>query len=145
MPTFSIRLENDDKVRIGLNRWAQAITRITKDDLRETMRLAKKRSVSDPAGGAYSVPERGYVRTGVLSASTYLQENGLSVSIVSNAVSKEGRAYSTYVVGNADGYGQAQIHRDFWTPLRTSVDDGVELLVGKLDDDYGEAARKEGL
>lgn len=144
MTQLSIRLENDDKVRTGLNQWAQSVRPITREQMREAMRRAKKRSVSDPPGGAYSVPERGYLRTGNLSASTYLVENGLTVTIVSNAV-QDGRGYSRYVIGNADGSGQARIHVGYWTPLRQSVDDEVEDLVRDIDEDLGQSAEAVGL
>lgn len=144
MPQFSIRLENDDKVRVGLNRWAQAVTRITREDTREAMRRAKARSVSDPTGGPYPVPERGYIRTMNLSASTWLEENGLTVTIKSEAM-RDGRPYSGYVVGDASGFGQARIHQGYWTPLRQSVDEAVEELVTDVDAHLGESAEALGL
>ena len=145
MTQLSIRIIGLDKLQIGFNRFAQSVRPLTRELTREAMRRAKKRSVSDPPGGAYSVPERGYLRTGGLSASTYLQENGLTVTIVSNAVSREGRPYSTYVVGNADGYGQANIHQGYWTTLRDAVDDEVEDLVRDIDEKLGESAEATGL
>lgn len=141
---ISVRLENDDKVRLGLNKWAQAVERISRDDLRDAMRRAKKRSVSDPAGGPYSVPERGYVRTGNLSASTELIEDGLTFRIESNAM-HDGEPYSVYVIGRADGSGQARIHQGWWTPLRTSVDDEIDDLVRDIDADLGQSAEAAGL
>lgn len=144
MTTVSIRLVGADKLQIGFNKFAQSVRTITRDDAREAMRRAKKRSVSDPPGGAYSVPERGYLRTGNLSASTYLAEDGLSFRIVSEAV-HDGRPYSTYVIGNADGYGQANIHAGYWTPIRQSVDEEIEELVVDIDAHLGESAEALGL
>ena len=141
---LTVRLENDDKVRTGLNKWAKAVEKITTDDVRAAMKRAKKRSVSDPAGGPYSVPERGYQRTGNLSASTFLVEDGLSFRIESNAM-HNGDPYSVFVIGNADGGGQAGIHQGFWVPMRTAVDDEVADLVRDIDADLGESAEAVGL
>jgi hypothetical protein len=144
MPQFSIRLIGADKLQVGFNRFAQSVRTITRDDAREAMRRAKQRSVSDPPGGAYSVPERGYVRTMNLSASTYLETDGLSTRIISNAM-HDGKPYSEYVIGGADGYGQANVHAGYWTPLRTSVDDEVEKLLVDVDEHLQESAEALGL
>lgn len=144
MTQLSIRIIGLDSLQVGFNKYARTVEPLTRDRTREAMRRAKKRSVSDPPGGAYSVPERGYIRTGNLSASTYLQENGLTVTIVSNAV-RDGRGYSTYVVGDASGGGQAGIHQGYWTPLRESVDAEVEDLVRDVDEKLGESAEAMGL
>lgn len=145
MPQFSIRLIGDDKLRVGLDRYAVSVRTITREDAREAMRKAKQRSVSDPPGGAYTVPDRGYRRTGNLSASTYLEENGLSFRIKSDAISPEGKAYSVYVIGDGGGYGQASIHQGYWTPLKVSVDEAVEELLIDIDEHLGESAEALGL
>ena len=145
MTQLSIRLIGADKLQVGFNKYAQSVRTITREDAREAMRRAKKASVSDPPGGAYSVPDRGYVRTMNLSGSTYLEEDGLSFRIQSNAVSKRGDAYSKYVIGDADGYGQAYMHQGYWTPLRQSVDTEVERLQKELDEHLQESAEALGL
>ena len=144
MPQFSIRLIGADKLQVGFNKYAQSVRTITRDDAREAMRRAKQASVSDPAGGPYTVPERGYIRTGNLSASTYLEEDGLSFRIKSEAM-RDGRPYSVYVIGSADGYGQAQVHVGYWKPLRESVDEQVEKLLEDLDKDLQDSAEALGL
>jgi hypothetical protein len=145
MTQLSIRLIGADKLQVGFNKYAQSVRTITREDAREAMRRAKKASVSDPPGGAYSVPERGYIRTMNLSASTYLEEDGLSFRIQSNAVSKRGQPYSKYVIGDADGYGQASVHTGYWTPLRQSVDTEVERLQKDLDEHLQDSAEALGL
>lgn len=144
MPQFTVRLEGDTQVRAGLNKWAKSVEPITKDDVRAAMKRAKKRSVSDPAGGPYTTPDRGWPRTGNLSASTFLVEDGLSFRIESNAV-HDGEEYSAFVIGNAEGRGQAGVHAGFWTPMRTAVDDEVEELVRDIDEHLGESAEAVGL
>lgn len=144
MTQLSVRLIGADHLQVGFNRYVRTVQPITKEQTLEAMRRAKKRSVSDPSGGPYSVPERGYIRTGNLSASTYLVTDGLSVRIESNAY-QDGRAYSTYVVGNADGGGQAYMHKGWWVPLRQSVDDELETLEKDIDAKLGESAEALGL
>ena len=144
MTQLSIRWIGLDTLQVGFNRFVKSVPEITRERNREAMRRAKKRSVSDPPGGAYSVPERGYVRTMNLSASTYLEEDGLSVRIVSNAM-RDGRPYSGYVIGDAEGYGQAGIHQGYWTTLRDAVDDEVEELVKDIDEKLSESAEALGL
>ena len=48
-------------------------------------------------------------------------------------------------VGYADGGGQAQIHRGYWTPLRQSVDEEVEELVVDVDAHLSASAESLGL
>ena len=144
MSQFSLRWIGLDTLQNGMNRFVKSVPEITRERNREAMRKAKKRSVSDPPGGAYSVPERGYVRTGNLSASTYLEEDGLTVRIIVNAV-RDGRDYGGYVVGNGDGYGQAGIHQGYWVTMRDAVDDEVEDLVRDIDEKLGESAEALGL
>ena len=193
MTQISIRLVGADKVQTAFNKYAQSVRTITRDDAlkamerarkrsvsdgpygaytppergyvrtgnlkastyietdglsfrikSEAMRRAKQASVSDPAGGPYTVPERGYIRTGNLSASTYLEEDGLSFRIKSEAM-RDGRPYSVYVIGSADGYGQAQVHVGYWKPLRESVDEQVEKLMEDLDKDLQDSAEALGL
>ena len=144
MSQFSLRWIGLDTLQNGMNRFVKSVPEITRERNREAMRKAKKRSVSDPPGGAYSVPERGYVRTMNLSASTYLEEDGLTVRIIVNAM-RDGRDYGGYVVGNGDGYGQAGIHQGYWVPMREAVDDEVEDLVRDLDEKLGESAEAFGL
>ena len=144
MSQFSLRWIGLDTLQNGMNRFVKSVPEITRERNREAMRKAKKRSVSDPPGGAYSVPERGYVRTMNLSASTYLEEDGLTVRIIVNAV-RDGRDYGGYVVGNGDGYGQAGIHQGYWVTMRDAVDDEVEDLVRDIDEKLGESAEALGL
>lgn len=144
MPQLSLRIHGLNELRIGFNRFAQTIKPLTRELTLEAMQRAQKASVSFPSGGAYSVPERGYIRTGNLSASTYIKTDGLTTTLVSEAM-RDGRPYSVYVVGDADGYGQAGIHVGYWQTLRRSVDDEVEDLVRDIDEKLGDSAEAAGL
>ena len=144
MPQWSIRWIGLDTLQVGFNRFVKAIEPLTRERLLLAMERARKRSVSDGPAGAYTPPERGYIRTGNLKASTYIVTDGPSVRIESNAY-RDGQPYSTYVVGDGSGYGQARIHQGYWVPLRESVDEEVENLERDIDARLGESAEALGL
>jgi len=143
-PTITVRLEGDQKLRTGLNQWARSLAPITRERLRAAMQAAKKASVPHLGGASYAVPERGYERTGQLGFSTFLVEEGLSVRVVSEAY-QNGQAYSEFVVGRADGTGQAGVHAGWWMTMRDAVDAEVEIMLTELDDELQASAESAGL
>lgn len=141
---LTVRLEGDDKVRAGLHRFATSIRPLTREAVNTMMNRALKRSIPYLGGTGYGVPERGYRRTGNLGRSGQVVQEGLSSRIEVAAYSK-GREYGQYVVGRADGSGQAYMHVGWWMPLRTAVDLELEDLTGKLDSDLEQSAEAAGL
>lgn len=144
MSQFSLRWIGLDTLQNGMGRFVKSIPPITRERNKAAMERARKRSVSDGPFGAYTPADRGYVRTGNLKGSTYIEEDGLSVRIFVNAM-RDGRDYGGYVVGDGDGYGQAQIHAGYWVPLRQSVDDEIERLLVEIDKDLQDSAEAVGL
>lgn len=66
------------------------------------------------------IPGQRYVRTGTYFRSFRITQSGRAFTIASNAV-RNGRKYSRYVGGYADGSGQATIHAGRWVLLRTAI------------------------
>jgi len=145
MTQITLRSEGADKIRVGLNRYLTTIQRVTKAIVRKTARKAMRRSVPYTGGRSYAVPVRDYKRTGNLGRSTFVIEDGLSFRIESNAVNDRGKPYSTFVIGKADGSGQAKIHDGWWIPLATAVNEELAPLIAELDDELQKSAEAVGL
>lgn len=145
MPQFSMRVEGLDKVRVGFNKLITTLPVITKAFVKKLMQAAMKQSVPYNGGSSYDVPERGYIRTGNLGKSTYLQESGLTYTIKSNAYSYRGKPYSVYVIGDAQGQGQARVHQGWWTPMRTAIDYQLENALPEADRELQKGVEAAGL
>lgn len=141
----SVRVEGDDKIRAGLNRWARTLEPVSREVIQEHMKRAMKRSIPYLGGASYGVPERGYVRTGNLGRSAYVEQTGLTTTIKVQAYNQQGREYGRYVVGGADGEGQAYMHAGWWMTLRDSVDAELDELTGDVDAAIGDSAEAVGL
>lgn len=145
MSQVTLRLENDDKVRLGLNKWGQSLKPLTRVHLRAAMKRALKVSPAYKGGSAYAITLRGPdERTGNLGRSTFVVEEGLSVRVRSEAY-RDGESYSEFVVGDGDGNGQAWFHVGRWPTLRGAVEAEFEQLVSDLDDDIQASAEAEEL
>ena len=58
---------------------------------------------------------------------------------------RDGREYGGYVVGNAEGTGQAWMHVGRWTTLRQAVDAEIDGLTGELDGELQRGVGQAGL
>lgn len=139
MPQFSVRMEGPDQVRVGLNKFVKTMPVVTLGRVKATMERAMKRSVPYNGGNSYSVPERSYVRRGILGRMTTLEQNGATYTIKSTA------PRSTYVIGNAQGQGQARVHVGWWTPMRTAVDFELESMLPEADRELQNSIEAAGL
>lgn len=145
MPQVTLRLENDDKVRLGLNKWGRSLKPLTRAALRAVMKRALKVSPAHRGGNTYAIETRGdYERTGNLGRSTFLVEEGLSFRVQSEAY-RDGQPYSEFVIGDGDGNGQAPWHVGRWPTLRSAVEGEFDALTNELDDDVQASAEAVGL
>ena len=145
MPSITLRLENDDKVRLGLNKWGQSLSPLTRAIIRAAMKRALKVSPAYKGGNAYAIEGRGdYERTGNLGRSTFLVEEGLSFRVQSEAY-RDGQPYSEFVIGDGDGNGQAPWHVGRWPTLRSAVEGEFDALTSELDVDVQASAEAVGL
>lgn len=144
-PQFSVRLEGEDKVRVGLNRFECTLEPISKADLKAMMERARKTTPAYQGGAEYAIPERGdYERTGNLGRSVDIIEDGLTVRIEVNAF-HGGTEYGPFVLGRGDGSGQAWWHAGRWPTMRSAVDDELDWLTATIDDDLQASVEAAGL
>jgi hypothetical protein len=69
-------------------------------------------------------PRQTYVRTGQLANRWKIERHGFSrVSIMNEAVGRRGQRYTTYVVGDSQGGGQAWMHRGRWWLARDVIEE----------------------
>lgn len=142
---ITAKITGAGNVQQSLNTIGRAAPRITSRRIGEAMRRAMRRAVPWDGGSRYAVPTRGdYQRTGTLGRETIIVQLGDAYTIQSNAY-QHGHAYSKYVIGAADGSGQAGIHAGRWVTLSQAVDDELIPLVEEIDGDLSDLARQEGM
>jgi hypothetical protein len=135
MPQFSVRFD-DHGVYTGLRKFAGALPQLTRDELDSVMDNAKRDASGGYSGGAsYAVQppmNSTYQRTGNLGRSTYWEREGQTYRMYSVAIDKRGRAYSVYVVGDASGSGQADIHQGRWPLLADVMTKWAQIAVDRM-------------
>lgn len=141
----SIRWEGLNELRVGFSRLARIVPDITVEGVEEVATRAMKRSVPWNGGSNYSIPERGYTRTGNLGRSTFVERDGYTVTIQSQAYTRHGRPYSRHVIGDGFGEGQAKVHNGIWVPMKKAVDDEVEELSPRVEANIARGIQQSGL
>lgn len=149
MAQFSVRVEGDQQVRVGLNKFADTLAPICRADVKDAMDRAVAKSPGYLGGTSYTTPEAGYARTGNLGRSVTIEQNGLTTTIKNDAYSTRGFNYGPLVLGMGDGSGQKETYaRNGWPTLRSAVDAEVDKLAGNggtLDKALGDSAKAAGL
>ena len=141
---------NAGNVKIGIEKVADNLPRITKKQIKAAMTAAVKVARGNwPNGGGpggYSIPQpvgTRYQRTGNYGRSMKIQEVGLSFILTSDA-KRKGRSYSRYVGGTAAGAGQSRfLYR--WPLVSVAVSDQIRDLVASIENDIENAARAAGV
>lgn len=87
-----------------------------------------------------------YRRTGNLGSHWAIGENEkrTGYTIANTARNKKGKAYGRYVVGGANGSGQAWMHQGRWRLLRDVTDEEVAKLPNEVREELKLVARKSG-
>lgn len=142
---ITTKITNLDKIQIGLRTFAQALPGVLRKHLSAALGRALKRSIPYRGGTSYDVPERGYVRTGLLGKSGRIEQRGMSYTILVDPVDKYGRSYGPLVVGYADGSGQARVHYGYWTTMRSAVELELAPLAVAVEKDLRAGAEAVGL
>jgi len=140
MTQISVRLDGDTQIRRGLNHFSQTLKPLTKRIIKTAMERAKKKVQHYPP----ERPGQAYVRTGAYGRSFALNENGLTYTLESD-VMQQGRRYTVYVGGRADGSGQAWMHAGRWKLIRQAVDEEIDPLVREVNDEIKHEIREQGL
>jgi hypothetical protein len=130
---FSATLTGADKIRLGIHNIGAALSDIDLADVKSAMETAAKVSVPYRGGNSYDVPAtRSYERTGNLGRSVVVYQRGASTVIEASAY-RRGREYTTYVIGDRNGEGQAEVHKGRWTTMDTAVNLQLLQLVDVMD------------
>ena len=144
-------------VRAGLENLFAEVPKIGRRRIRTVMERAKRRMQEYPPerpgqsktsshpilGTTYQAVR--YRRTGNLGSHWAIAETEKgSGYTLENTAKRRGKAYGRYVVGGADGSGQAWMHAGRWQLLRDVVDEEVAKLPEQIKDDIRLIARKEG-
>lgn len=129
-------------VKLGLKKIGQAIPGVTRKRLESWLRVVMKITVPYNGGTSYSVPLRGYQRTGELGRSTKIESGsnqaGPYARLVSNA------KHSVYVIGDSAGEGQASIHDAYWITARAAIDSQIAALLREMEGDMSDVFRWAG-
>lgn len=145
---ITINITGDDKLRIGLKDFGDAIPNISLKRRIQAMQRAQKRASTWVGGNSYLTPppfRTKYRRTGIYGGSFRVQADGGAVRLISRArAPRTGREYTTYVGGNAEGLDQARIHIGRWPVIRAEVEQETAQLVTEIDGDLSAVARREG-
>lgn len=132
---FSVTLTNADNIKLGIRNIGHALEDVTIEDIEKRMELAAKMSVPYRGANIYDVePTPNYERTGNLGRSVEVFRRGMSI-VIHAAAYRRGREYTTYVIGDRNGNGQAWMHVGRWTPMREAVDTHLDLLIEEVDQD----------
>lgn len=151
MTQITVNFNDKNNVRQGLTNVGEAIPGVLKADVKEAMEWAKwYASGGYPSGGynGYNVappPNSGYQRTGIYGRSFRVVDNGYrSYTLTSNAV-QDGRSYTPFVGGYADGSGQAGIHVGRWPKIKDAVTMAAGQLLKQAEESLRTLFSKEGI
>jgi len=135
-------ITNAGNVKLGISSVGRAIPKLTRRRLESWLRIVMKIAVPYNGGTSYSVPLRGYTRTGELGRRTRVEagenQTGVYGRIVSDA------KHSVYVIGNSEGDGQASVHDGYWQTLRDVLDHEIVSLLDQMEGDMSDAIRMAG-
>lgn len=146
-------------VRDGLEDLFAEMPKVSRRRMRTSMERIKRRmqeyppeppGQSRPAshpvlGTVYRRAPGRYQRTGNLGSHWAIAENDKkSGYTLTNTAQRKGRFYGRYVVGGANGAGQAWMHQGRWQLLRDVVDEEVATLPDEIRDDLRIVARSRG-
>lgn len=91
------------------------------------------------------LPNQRYRRTGRYGRAWGVSQLGMSYTLTGAAIDHNGRDYTRYVGGYADGSGQAAIHAGRWVLGAEAVDNELAPMVAEVEGDLSDLARQEGM
>lgn len=134
-PQFSVRID-DHGVYAGLKKLATTLKPMSQAETDSVIENAKSEVSGYYKGGAsYNVPTRPnqtYIRTGNFGRSVFWERIGLTYRVIVSAYNKRGQEYGPYVVGRADGSGQAGIHAGRWPNFREVMLKWADVAVARV-------------
>lgn len=135
-------ITNAGNVKLGIRKIGRAIPKLTRRRLESWLRVVMKMSVPYNGGTSYSIPFRGYERTGELGRRTRVESGENSTGVYGKIVSDA--KHSVYVIGNSEGEGQAEIHSGIWQKMRDVTDREIVSLLNEMEGDMSDAIRMSG-
>jgi hypothetical protein len=158
MPRISIHVKTD-LVRQGLEDLFSEVPKIGRRRIRTIMERIKRAMQEYPpertgqsaptphpiVGTVYAkVPGR-YQRTGNLGSHWAIAETkNHDGYYVENTAERKGKPYGKYVVGSADGSGQAWMHKGRWKLFRDVTEQELKALPKIIRDEIVLVSRREG-
>lgn len=136
-------ITNSGNVKLGISKVGQAIPKLTRRRLESWLRVVMKISVPYNGGTSYSVPLRGYVRTGELGRRTRVESGENSTGVYGKVVSDA--KHSVYVIGDSEGSGQAEVHSGYWVTMRDAIDSQIAALLSDMEADMSASLRMAGI
>lgn len=141
MIALSLITRNAKVVRSGLERLRRAIPSISRKRMYDAALRARRKIVAEPPR------RRGqrYVRTGTykrgLKVVPYNDGVSFGYTLKGQAVDRRGHDYTKYVGGDAEGQGQAWMHRRRWTLARGAMQEEELSLPRSIQDEIDVVAR----
>jgi hypothetical protein len=137
---LSVQILNAEIVRKGLEDLHAEIPKIGRLQIRRTMEAIVKTMKVYPSAPAGSR----YVRTYKLRDSWRITQTVTGYKVSADPTNK-GRRYGRYVVGFADGDGQAWMHVGRWSLLRDVMEREIDKLPPAVSNEISMVARAKGL
>ena len=132
---------NAELVRQGLQNFDADIVKIGRRTIYNTsVRIKNRLRIYPPER-----PDQTYVRTFALRDSVRVTglPSGYVISV--NPISPKGVAYGGYVVGDADGNGQAWMHKDRWPQFANVALEEIYTLPDEIVNELELSAENNGL
>ena len=157
MTRISIRTNNLKVVRQGLENFAGDVPTVGRRRLRTVTERIKRRLQEYPgersgqsvrvAHGTLGTIIKAvrYRRTGNYGRGWVISNRQDGYEIRNDVRNKRGRRYARYVGGDAQGKGQAWMHKGRWGLFRTIVNEETARLPQEVSNDLSIAARKRRL
>lgn len=139
---FDVKVENGEIVRMGLQSLADDVPKIGRLQIYYTVLKVRTR-MRAPYTSVGAVP--GYVRTRRLFHAWTIERKPEGYAIWADPKTPYGRPYAQYVVGDAEGHGQAWMHEGRWPLFREVVDEEVGKLPPEVERHIEVTARSHGL
>lgn len=133
--------EDSQLVRRGLQDLATDVPKVGRQGIfRTAQRIAKRLRIYPPER-----PDQKYIRTNTLKDSVEITplSNGYEISV--KPVSPKGVEYGDYVLGDADGNGQAWMHEGIWTPFANVALEEIYKLPDDVVEQLKFTAAEDGI
>jgi hypothetical protein len=138
MPIQTKITVKDGAVRLGLQRFGDALKKVTKKEMLSAVTEAKQRVSHYPP----ERPNQKYIRTGAYGRSWNITTDKGAKSYT---LKSSGVKYARYVGGYADGTGQAMVHAGRWALLQAAMQRAAKRFVVRMKDRIGQIAKDAGL